>query len=179
LRDWCVREFLRLEQVCKELTSGPPSDKARRIIYWAWQLRIVEFCKWRSSDPLVHVHRLQVALMLMRQVIMLARTNDWRERYVLERGKARTVAFETPKIWQQDPTDRIELYPFGAYSILNFETSAKNELQATDLPELINSAALDALRHFDVRAKGLMKRLWQPFVHWPPNDGGSKKIKND
>ena len=126
LRDWCLRECLRLEQVCTELTEhGPPTEEARRIIHWAWQLRIVELCKWRSSDPLVHVHRLKAALMLTRRVVMRARTNDWRERYVLERGEARSVPFDTPKAWQQDRGDRIELIPFGASSILNFETNAR------------------------------------------------------
>jgi len=102
LRDWCLRECHRMEQVCTELTSGPPSEEARRLIHWAWQLRIVELCKWRSTDPLVHVHRLKAALMITRRVVMRSRTNDWRERYALERGEARTVPFDTPKAWQQD-----------------------------------------------------------------------------
>jgi len=243
LKDWCLRESERLEQVCRELAQAAQADEARRIIWWAWQLRMVELSRWRSSDPVVHVHRVKVALMLTRRVILSARSNDWRERYALERMEARSASYDSPQPWPQDKFERIEMIPLGVRAMLQFESTAQAAYRARDahiferrvreaaqqtgrpvepvestwrewsvtlrakaeachlaqvywawkpendphppidrsrifvrywalivenmfdmLPTVMTmhfSAALDALRHFDVRANLLMRRLWQ------------------
>ena len=133
MQAWFMRENTQLHEICKKLTQTQPNTEALRLIWWAWQSRLVTAAEWDLPHPSLHVHRVRGLIALTRTVVMTARTNNWEQMYWFERAECQVAPYHAPEPWpQHDWPVRMARRPMGTSTCIRIGHLARAEYNLQD-----------------------------------------------